>query len=68
MKTTKKKKHMGFIQNITKTVTKDCFFDLFSEDGNIDENVEAWTTMDQKVGFYIKDRVVPRAVLYFAGK
>ncbi|XP_065558557.1 nucleosome assembly protein 1-like 1 isoform X2 [Artemia franciscana] len=68
VKTTKKKKHMGCIQNITKTVTKDCFFDLFSEDGNIDENFEAWTTMDQKVGFYIKDRIVPRAVLYFTGK
>jgi len=42
---------MGFIQNITKTVTKDSFFDLFNpqtfnEDGDIDENVEAWTTMD----------------------
>ena len=69
----RKKKHMGYFQTIIETVTNDSFFNFFNpptvtKDGDIDENLEALTRMHNKVGLYIKDRVVPRALLYFTGK
>ncbi|KAK2726540.1 hypothetical protein QYM36_000839 [Artemia franciscana] len=76
VKTIKKKqkhKSRGSMRTITKTVTNDSFFNFFNPPtvrpgDEIDEDVQALATADYEIGHYIRERVVPRAVLYFTGK
>jgi len=79
LKTVKKKqkhKSRGVVRTITKTVQNDSFFNFFSpptipEDINaddVDEEVRTLLTTDFEIGHYIRERIVPRAVLYFTGE
>jgi len=59
---------------ITKEINADSFFSFFSppevkEDGEVeDEDDQATLAMDFDVGFAIKEKIIPRAVLYFTGE
>jgi len=61
-------------KRITKEVKADSFFNFFTppamkEDGELeDEEDQGTLTVDFEVGFAIKEKVVPRAVLYFTGE
>jgi len=61
------------VKAITKEVETDSFFDFFSppeikEDGEVDDTEDrAALAVDFDVGFAIKEKVIPRAVLYFTG-
>lgn len=79
LKTVKKKqkhKSRGLVRTVTKTVQNDSFFNFFSppilrEDGNggeVDEEMRNLLTSDFEIGHYIRERIVPRAVLYFTGE
>lgn len=79
MKTLRKKqkhKSRGIIRTVTKTVANDSFFNFFSpptmpEDVNtedVDEDLRTLLTTDYEIGHYIRERIVPRAVLYFTGE
>ncbi|KAF0311838.1 Nucleosome assembly protein 1-like 1 [Amphibalanus amphitrite] len=78
LKTIKKKqkhKSRGSTRTITKTVQNDSFFNFFSPpavpddpDADVDEEVQAQLTADFEIGHYIRERIVPRAVLYFTGE
>ena len=37
-------------------------------DADVDEEVQAQLTADFEIGHYIRERIVPRAVLYFTGE
>lgn len=78
----KKQKHKskGSVRTITKTVKNDSFFNFFDppkvpenkDDVNEDDEVDAETqellTSDFEVGHYIRERIIPRAVLFFTGE
>ncbi|XP_014674636.1 PREDICTED: nucleosome assembly protein 1-like 1-A isoform X2 [Priapulus caudatus] len=73
----KKQKHKSKSQTrfITKTVQNDSFFNFFSppdvpegEDAEVDEETEALLGADFEIGHFIRERIVPRAVLYFTGE
>jgi len=73
----KKQKHKsrGSVRTITKTVQNDSFFNFFSpppipedEDAEVDEDTRALLAADFEIGHYIRERIVPRAVLYFTGE
>merc|ERR1712142_1097241 len=73
IKKTQKHQSRGTKRVITKTVQKDSFFNFFSppdvEDGTEpDEDVEALLSADFEIGHFIRERIVPRAVLYFTGE
>merc|ERR1719481_679437 len=78
VKTVKKKqkhKNKGNVRTITKQVKADSFFNFFDpptvpEDPNaeVDEETQAILTADFEIGHYIRERIVPRAVLYFTGE
>jgi len=78
LKTIKKKqkhKSRGSTRTVTKTVQNDSFFNFFSPptvpddpDADVDEEVQALLTADFEIGHYIRERIVPRAVLYFTGE
>ena len=79
MKTLRKKqkhKSRGIIRTVTKTVANDSFFNFFSpptmpEDVNtedVDEDLRTLLTTDYEIGHYIRERIVPRAVLYYTGE
>lgn len=77
MKTLKKKqkhKGRGEVRVVTKTVRRDSFFNFFAPptisedpDAEIDEETQSLLTADFEIGHYIKERIVPRAVLYYTG-
>lgn len=75
LKTVKKKqkhKGRGEVRIVTKTVRNDSFFNFFSppvfpEGAEIDDETESLLTADFEIGHYIRDRIVPRAVLYYTG-
>jgi len=60
-------------KKITKEVKADSFFNFFSppavkEDGELEnDDDQATLAVDFDVGFAIKEKVIPRAVLYFTG-
>merc|ERR1712112_794805 len=60
-------------KKITKEVKADSFFNFFSppavkEDGELENDEDQATlAVDFDVGFAIKEKVIPRAVLYFTG-
>jgi len=77
VKTVKKKqKHKG--RGVTRTVTKqvqnDSFFNFFTppavpeNEDDLDEETEALLAADFEIGHFIRERVVPRGVLYFTGE
>ncbi|XP_044735020.1 nucleosome assembly protein 1-like 1-B isoform X2 [Chrysoperla carnea] len=74
---TKKQKHKsrGSVRTVTKTVQNDSFFNFFSppvlsEDpkAEMDDETRAVLTTDFEIGHYIRERIVPRAVLYYTGE
>lgn len=79
VKTIKKKqrhKSRGVVRTITKTVQNDSFFNFFSppivpedqKEDEMDEDIHTILTTDYEAGHYIRERVIPRAVLYFTGE
>nr|AEE61808.1 unknown [Dendroctonus ponderosae] len=79
IKTIKKKqkhKSRGVLRVVTKTVQNDSFFNFFSpptipegtKDEDVDEDLRNLLTSDFEIGHYIRERVIPRAVLYFTGE
>ncbi len=76
MKTVKKKqkhKSKGSVRTVTKTVKNDSFFNFFdpppvTEEEEMDEETQDLLTSDFEIGHYIRERVVPRAVLFFTGQ
>ncbi|KAG8434322.1 hypothetical protein GDO86_012631 [Hymenochirus boettgeri] len=71
----KKQKHKGrgTVRTITKHVPKDSFFNFFSpvkvsgESEEMDEDTENSLAADFELGHFFRERIVPRAVLYFTG-
>lgn len=62
-------------KDVTKEVSADSFFSFFSPPDITDENEDdasdeerAILAMDFDVGFNIKEKIIPRAVLYFTGE
>ncbi|ESO97619.1 hypothetical protein LOTGIDRAFT_103941, partial [Lottia gigantea] len=72
----KKQKHKGrgTTRTVTKTVTNDSFFNFFNppevpeDDAEMDDELEALLAADFEIGHFIRDRIVPRAALYFTGE
>ncbi|XP_064480227.1 nucleosome assembly protein 1-like 1-B isoform X2 [Ornithodoros turicata] len=72
----KKQKHKsrGSVRTVTKTVQNESFFLFFNPpnaggDGTeLDGDTEALLAADFEIGHFLKDRVIPRAVLYFTGE
>jgi len=73
----KKQKHKG--RGLTRTVTKqvqaDSFFNFFNpptvkegSESEQDEDNEALLGADFEIGHFIRERIVPRAVLFFTGE
>merc|ERR1711948_139740 len=80
VKTVKKKqkhKSKGNVRTITKQVKNDSFFNFFdppavpdmtNEDDDIDPETQDLLTSDFEIGHYIRERIIPRAVLFFTGE
>ncbi|CAL8129535.1 unnamed protein product [Orchesella dallaii] len=71
----KKQKHKqrGSIRMVSKTEEVPSFFDFFNppevyDEIDPDEETQMKLTSDFEVGQYIRERIVPRAVLYFTGE
>merc|ERR1712045_240722 len=78
VKTVKKKqkhKSKGNVRTITKQVKNDSFFNFFDPppipddpDADVDADTQELLTSDFEIGHYIRERVIPRAVLFFTGE
>ncbi|NWS10268.1 NP1L1 protein, partial [Pachyramphus minor] len=82
LKTIKKKqkhKGRGTVRTVTKTVSNDSFFNFFSPpEGKLnaglsaltynDDDSEAILAADFEIGHFLRERIVPRSVLYFTGE
>merc|ERR1712045_107950 len=78
VKTVKKKqkhKNKGNVRTITKQVKSDSFFNFFDPppisddpDADVDPETQDLLTADFEIGHYIRDRIIPRAVLFFTGE
>ncbi|XP_073507918.1 nucleosome assembly protein 1-like 1 isoform X2 [Phyllobates terribilis] len=76
LKTIKKKqkhKGRGTVRTVTKTVPNDSFFNFFCppevpENGELDDDAEAILTADFEIGHFLRERIIPRSVLYFTGE
>lgn len=75
IKKTQKHKGRGTKRTVTKTVQNDSFFNFFNppeapegEDAEVDEDTEALLAADFEIGHFIRERIVPRAILYFTGE
>merc|ERR1719219_1954505 len=78
VKTVKKKqkhKSKGNVRTITKQVKNDSFFNFFDPppisddpDTDVDPETQDLLTADFEIGHYIRDRIIPRAVLFFTGE
>uniref|UniRef100_H2Z197 Nucleosome assembly protein 1-like 1 n=1 Tax=Ciona savignyi TaxID=51511 RepID=H2Z197_CIOSA len=72
----KKQKHKGrgTVRTVKKQVSNDSFFNFFNppdvpeDDADMDEETENLLARDFEIGHLIRERVVPRAVLYFTGE
>ncbi|XP_018608246.1 nucleosome assembly protein 1-like 4 isoform X2 [Scleropages formosus] len=70
----KKQKHKGrgTVRTITKTVPNDSFFNFFNPikvaETEMDEDSEFTLAADFEIGHFFRERIVPRAVLYFTGE
>merc|ERR1712020_513054 len=68
-------KSKGNVRTITKQVKNDSFFNFFDPppipddpDADIDPETQDLLTADFEIGHYIRDRIIPRAVLFFTGE
>ncbi|XP_018907889.1 nucleosome assembly protein 1-like 1 isoform X2 [Bemisia tabaci] len=74
VKKKQKQKSRGAVRTVTKTVQVDSFFNFFNppripEDASdVDEDTQALLTSDYEIGYYIRERIVPKAVLYYTGE
>uniref|UniRef100_A0A2K6R3N4 Nucleosome assembly protein 1 like 4 n=1 Tax=Rhinopithecus roxellana TaxID=61622 RepID=A0A2K6R3N4_RHIRO len=67
----KKQKHKGrgTVRTITKQVPNESFFNFFNPlKGKSDEDSEFTLASDFEIGHFFRERIVPRAVLYFTGE
>jgi len=73
----KKQKHKqkGNIRTVNQPVDVDSFFNFFNPpkvpddpENELDEETQMRLTNDFEIGQYIRERIVPRAVLYFTGE
>ncbi|XP_053304524.1 nucleosome assembly protein 1-like 4 isoform X2 [Spea bombifrons] len=70
----KKQKHKGrgTVRTITKQVPNESFFNFFSpikvSGEELDEEMENSLAADFELGHFFRERIVPRAVLYFTGE
>uniref|UniRef100_A0A8C9QVG3 Nucleosome assembly protein 1-like 4b n=1 Tax=Scleropages formosus TaxID=113540 RepID=A0A8C9QVG3_SCLFO len=67
----KKQKHKGrgTVRTVTKQVPNDSFFNFFNPvKGMSDEDSEFTLATDFEIGHFFRERIVPRAVLYFTGE
>lgn len=74
----KKQKHKsrGLVRLVRKTVQAESFFNFFSppavpddvHEDDVDEDLRNILITDFEIGHYLRERVVPRAVLYFTGE
>lgn len=73
IKKVQKHKGRGTKRTVTKTVQNDSFFNFFcppvvTEGEEPDEETEALLAADFEIGHFIRERIVPRAILYFTGE
>jgi nucleosome assembly protein 1-like 1 len=77
IKKRQKHKSKGSVRTIEKKVKADSFFNFFDppvvptpEEGGeeVDEETEALMAADFEIGHFFRDRIIPRAVLYFTGE
>jgi len=75
MKKKQKHKTRTATRTITKTVPRDSFFNFFSppdvpenEEEDLDTTIQSLLTADFEIGHYIRERIIPRAVLFFTGE
>lgn len=73
VKKVQKHKGRGTKRTVMKTVQNDSFFNFFSpphveEDEEPDEETEALLTADFEIGHFLRESIIPRAVLYFTGE
>lgn len=72
----KKQKHKGRGQTriVTKTVKADSFFNFFDppevpdDEEEMDEDTEALLSADFEIGHFFRERLIPKAVLFFTGE
>jgi len=75
VKTVKKKqkhKNKGTVRTVTKEVPADSFFNFFDppaveDEDEMDDDMEALLSTDYEIGHLLRERIVPRAVLFFTG-
>ncbi|XP_043267123.1 nucleosome assembly protein 1-like 1-B isoform X2 [Venturia canescens] len=60
---------------VTKTIHNDSFFNFFSPpvvpddaDAELNDDTQRLLTSDFEIGHYIRERIVPRAIVYFTGE
>lgn len=75
IKKNQKHKSRGSMRTVTKTVQNDSFFNFFSppvvpedSEAELDDETQALLTSDFEIGHYIRERIVPKAVLYYTGE
>ncbi|XP_012269895.2 nucleosome assembly protein 1-like 1 isoform X2 [Athalia rosae] len=75
IKKNQKHRSRGSIRTVTKTVQNDSFFNFFSppivpddSEAEVDDETQALLTSDFEIGHYIRERIVPRAILYYTGE
>jgi len=73
IKKVQKHQSRGTRRTVTKTVQNDSFFNFFSppevtEGEEADEDTEALLAADFEIGHFLRERIIPRAVLYFTGE
>lgn len=73
VKKVQKHKGRGTKRTVMKTVQNDSFFNFFApphveEDEEPDEETEALLTADFEIGHFLRESIIPRAVLYFTGE
>lgn len=78
IKTVKKKqkhKSKGSVRTITKQVKNDSFFNFFDPppipedpEAEVDPDTQELLTADFEIGHYIRERIIPRAILFFTGE
>nr|BAN20588.1 nucleosome assembly protein [Riptortus pedestris] len=66
-------KSRGAVRTVVKYVQNDSFFNFFNppsvpDGGEMDEETQALLTSDFEIGHYIKDKIIPHAVLYYTGE
>lgn len=73
IKKVQKHKGRGTKRTVTKTVQADSFFNFFNppqltEGEEPDEETESLLAADFEIGHFIREHIIPRAVLYFTGE